>query len=289
MKNFSLISHQDSTEMVYYENHHITAVSYVPLDKGECITKSHLTHHIVMFVLKGSVEISCKHYEKEVIHKDHMTFLSKGGYMQVMALDEDAGLLFFGFDEITIRTNQSLIDYFSIHGNKHDYEYNSLPIKPSMKQIVDRIFTELRRGKIKDSIICQAWNIELFITFVHYYTKKEVTDFFRPLVSTNIDFKDFVENNYLEVQGQVDKLIRYSGMSAHLFKKAFLREFGMMPKAWLNQRFMQDIKHFAAQPAATTTYVASKLHITDVRLCQLCRKMFACTPQQLIVSLREES
>ena len=52
MKNFSLISHSDSVELVYNENHHVTGVCYIPIDRGESILKSHLSHHFVVFVLK---------------------------------------------------------------------------------------------------------------------------------------------------------------------------------------------------------------------------------------------
>ena len=137
-------------------------------------------------------------------------------------------------------------------------------------------------GKIKNAEICQAWNVELFITFITYYTKTQVTEFFRPLMSTEINFKDFIENNYMEVYGNVEKMIQYSGMSEHNFNRRFREEYGMPPKAWMTERFKKDILHYASLPNATTSFVASKLHITDVRLCQLTRKYYDLTPQQLI-------
>ena len=33
MKNYSLISHEDSTELVYKDNNHVTGVSFLPLDE----------------------------------------------------------------------------------------------------------------------------------------------------------------------------------------------------------------------------------------------------------------
>ena len=53
MKNYSLIAHEDSTELVYNDNSHVTGVCYIPLDKGESILKSHLYHHFVIFILKA--------------------------------------------------------------------------------------------------------------------------------------------------------------------------------------------------------------------------------------------
>ena len=282
MKNYSLISHEDSTELVYKDNNHVTGVSFLPLDKNESVIKSQLQHHFVVFVLKGQVEISCKLYDNKTVKEGNMTFLSKGGFLQITAVGKNASLLFFGFNEVTIRTSESLMDFFQIHGNQKQYIHNTLPIKASMKSIVDLIVSEVRKGKIKNAEICQAWNVELFITFITYYTKTQVTEFFRPLVSTEINFRDFIENNYVEVEGNVEKLIQYSGMTEKPFMKAFKKEFGTTPKTWMTQRFKHDIEHYCSRPNATTTFVASKLRITDVRLCQLTRKYYNCTPKELI-------
>ena len=287
MKNYSLISHRDSTELVYQDNNHITGVSYIPLDKGESIIKPHLSHHFVVFVLKGKVEMSCKDFKDKIVNEGHMTFLSKGGFLKVCAHDVNSSLLFFGFDEVTVRTSETLMNFLTAHGNLKGHSHNTLPVKADMKQIVDRIVTQLRRGRMKHPIICQAWNTELFITFISYYTESQITEFFRPIISTDINFRDFIENNYVEVDGNVEKLIKFSGMPAHVFGKKFKEMFGTTPKVWMTERFKQDLKFYASQPNATTSFVASKLRITDVRLCQLTKKFYNRTPQQIIESLRD--
>ena len=286
MKNYSLIAHQDSTELVYNDNNHVTGVSYIPLEKGESILKSHLDHHFVIFILKGKAVISCKHYTSKIVSQDHMTFVSKGGFLEITAHGINTSFLIFGFDEITIRTSESLMDFFSTHGNRKHYVHNTLPVKADMKQIVDRIVSQLRKGRMKNPEICLAWNLELFFTFITYYTKTQVTDFFRPLVSTDMSFRDFVENNYMEVEGNAEKLIQYSGMKRHIFIKEFKQEFGTTPKEWLTQKFRQNLEYYASRPNATTTFVASKLKLTVTRLCQLTRKYYNLTPQELIKASR---
>ena len=157
MKNFSLISHKDSVELIYNENNHITGVTYIPIDKGESIAKPHLSHHFVVFVLKGKVEISCKDFTEKTISAGHMTFISKGGFLQVTAHAANSSVLFFGFDEITIRTDKSLMDFIAAHASKDLYTHNTLPVKADMQHIVDRMVTQVRKGKIKHGAICQAW------------------------------------------------------------------------------------------------------------------------------------
>lgn len=282
MKNYSLIAHEDSTELVYNDNNHVTGVCYLPLEQGESIYKSLLTNHFVIFVLKGKIDVTCKYYSGKIVSEGHMVFIAKGENLEFTAHGVNSSLLIFGFDEVTIRTSSSLMDFFTTHGNLKEYVHNTLPIKADMKQIVDRIVTQVRKGKMKSAEICIAWNMELFFTFITYYTKSQVTEFFRPLVSTEISFRDFVENNYMEVEGNVEKLIQYSGMKRGIFIKTFKQEFGTTPKEWMNERFKRHIEHFAALPKITPLILAKKLGLTKVRLCQLTRKYYNLTPGQLI-------
>ena len=289
MKNYTLIAHEDSTELVYNDNNHVTGVCYLPLDSGETIMKSHLSHHFVIFVLKGTIAVTCKYYSSEIVESGNMVFIAKGDILEFHAYGTDASLLIFGFDEITIRTSNSLMDFFTLHGNLKEYVHNTLPIKEDMKQIVDRIVTQVRKGKMKSPEICLAWNMELFFTFISYYTKTEVTEFFRPLVSTDISFRDFVENNWAEVEGNAEKLIQYSGMKRGIFIRRFKAEFGTTPKEWMTERFKSQMEHYAALPKITPLVLATKLGLSKVRLCQLTRKYYNLTPGELIRKYQQSS
>ena len=286
MKKSNLINHPDSIELVFDENGHIIGTAYVPMTSNDIIVKNNLTHHFVIFVLRGEIELTCKHYEVKTVKAGNMTFISKGGFLQVQSQEVNSSVLFFAFDEITIRTSESLMDFFSSHGNLSGYVHNPLPVNLSMKHIVDKITIQLRKGRIKNPVICQAWHTELFITFISYYTKTQVMEFFRPLLSTNINFRDFVENNYMEVNGSVEKFIRFSGMTQYSFMKKFKEEFGVTPKVWMAGKFKEELEYFSSLPNATTSFVASKLGITDVRLCQLTRKIYGVTPQKLIDGMK---
>ena len=43
MKNFSLVSHEDCTELVYNENNYVTGVCYLLIDRGESIMNYNCT------------------------------------------------------------------------------------------------------------------------------------------------------------------------------------------------------------------------------------------------------
>ena len=163
MKRSNLIPYKECSELVYRENNHITGVSYVSLTKGRPIRRTHLTQHFVLFVLKGQIEVSCRHYEGRNVSEGHMIFLSRAGYMHVSATEEDSALLFFGFDEITIRTNESLMDFLTSHGNLKAHSNNALPVKKDMMDIVDRF---------------AAKEIQFKVMAVSGMGKKEINSFF---------------------------------------------------------------------------------------------------------------
>lgn len=49
----------------------------------------------------------------------------------------------------------------------------------------------------------------------------------------------FVENNFPEVDGKAEKLVRYSGMKRGVFIKPFRPGFGTVTKDWMNEGFIR--------------------------------------------------
>ena len=68
MRNFHIISHQDCIELTHNENGRLTGASYLPIDKNENIIEPFLQHHIVIFVLKGKIEITWTNSSEKAIY-----------------------------------------------------------------------------------------------------------------------------------------------------------------------------------------------------------------------------
>ena len=105
MRNFHIISHMDSIELAHNENGRITGASYISLDRYETVTDPFLQHHVVLFVIKGDIDLTCKHYSEKTVREGSMTFLSRGGLLHIKAGNARTSLLVFGFDEVAIRTS----------------------------------------------------------------------------------------------------------------------------------------------------------------------------------------
>ena len=85
-----------------------------------------------------------------------------------------------------------------------------------------------------------------------------------------------------ECKAQAEKLIAFSGLSRSMFLKKFKEEFGTTPKAWMTEKFKKELEFYASRPNMKTSHLASLLRMSDVRLCQISRRLYGCSPQQLI-------
>lgn len=152
----------------------------------------------------------------------------------VLKAISDANILLFGFTTTIIHSDQELLEYFCTNAGKKDYSFNTLPICKAMNDLLLLIASQLHEKKLKHSGICHVWNTYFFHILIAYYKKNSITAFLRPIISGGADFKSFIENNFLEAEGNVSRLIILSGLSAMTFKTRFKAIYGMTAKCWLD-------------------------------------------------------
>ena len=52
----------------------------------------------------------------------------------------------------------------------------------------------------------------------------------------------------------------------------------------MTEKFKKKLEFYASRPNMKTSHMASLLRMSDVRLCQITRRLYGCSPQQLIES-----
>ncbi len=92
------------------------------------------------------------------------------------------------------------------------------------------------------------------------------------MMSTRVDFRSFIENNFFEAGGNVSKQLALSGMTECRFRKKMIEEFGANPKEWLTEKMKTHIKSLAKMKHTTPAEIA--------------RKHFGCTATQLIAMVQ---
>ena len=272
---------RNATQMASRVNDHETGFADILIHKEEVYADLNTNHYYIVMIISGEVNASCKLYKNKLIKSGTMAFIPRGSKMVIRAL-VDTNILLFGFTTTIIRTDNEMLEYFCTHAGKKDYTFNTLPICSAMSDFLKLIGAQIHEKKLKHSGICHVWNTYFFHMMVAYYNKDEITAFMRPIISGGADFKSFIENNYLEADGNVSKLITLSGLSVMTFKTRFKATYGMTAKQWLDQRLKEQILGYATERNVGPSHIAHQLLMTPQRFNRLCHRLWGVTGSELI-------
>ena len=168
--------------------------------------------------MEGSIDVGCSLYSKQLVREGEIFFIPKDSAYTIKSHTKRSKALFFAFDTTMIKMDTPLFNYFVKNVSKKPYEFNTLPINEQMRKVLDMILSQITHSKkMKIKQVCTSWNMTIFVTFATFYKRNELLEFFRPIMSTTTDFRSFVENNFLEAEGNVSKLRKLSGLSRHIF------------------------------------------------------------------------
>ena len=281
IQSIEITKWRNATQMASRVNDHETGFADILIHKEEVYADLNTNHYYIVMIISGEVNASCKLYKNKLIKSGTMAFIPRGSKMVIRAL-VDTNILLFGFTTTIIRTDNEMLEYFCTHAGKKDYTFNTLPICSAMSEFLKLIGAQIHEKKLKHSGICHVWNTYFFHMMVAYYNKDEITAFMRPIISGGADFKSFIENNYLEADGNVSKLITLSGLSVMTFKTRFKATYGMTAKQWLDQRLKEQILGYATERNVGPSHIAHQMLMTPQRFNRLCHRLWGVTGSELI-------
>lgn len=281
IQSIEITKWRNATQMASRVNDHETGFADILIQKEEVYADLNTNHYYIVMIISGEVNASCKLYKNKLIKSGTMAFIPRGSKMVIRAL-VDTNILLFGFTTTIIRTDNEMLEYFCTHAGKKDYTFNTLPICSAMSDFLKLIGAQIHEKKLKHSGICHVWNTYFFHMMVAYYNKDEITAFMRPIISGGADFKSFIENNYLEADGNVSKLITLSGLSVMTFKTRFKATYGMTAKQWLDQRLKEQILEYATERNVGPSHIAHQMLMTPQRFNRLCHRLWGVTGSELI-------
>ena len=281
IQSIEITTWRNATQMASRVNDHETGFADILIQKEEVYADLNTNHYYIVMIISGEVNASCKLYKNKLIKSGTMAFIPRGSKMVIRAL-VDTNILLFGFTTTIIRTDNEMLEYFCTHAGKKDYTFNTLPICSAMSDFLKLIGAQIHEKKLKHSGICHVWNTYFFHMMVAYYNKDEITAFMRPIISGGADFKSFIENNYLEADGNVSKLITLSGLSVMTFKTRFKATYGMTAKQWLDQRLKEQILEYATERNVGPSHIAHQMLMTPQRFNRLCHRLWGVTGSELI-------
>lgn len=270
-------------ELVHNDHGLVTGFSLRSFKMETAVMDHHSNHYYIVYLLEGSIDVSCSLYSKQLVREAEIAFIPKDSAYTIKSHTKRSKALFFAFDTTLIKMDAPLFNYFVKNASKKPYEFNTLPINEQMRKVLDMILSQMTHSKkVKITQVCTSWNMTIFVTFATFYKRNELLEFFRPIMSTTTDFRSFVENNFLEAEGNVSKLRKLSGLSRHIFEKNFKDVFGSAPKEWFHEQLRKRILSLAKKKDLRPMELARELNVNIHRLAQITRLHFDCTPSELI-------
>ena len=280
-KPIKIVRWKGAAQMASRMNGHETGFAHIKIAQGEHYRDASAKHYYIIAVKYGAIQLTTRLYKDKIIGGYTMALAPKSGILEFTAL-EDTEVIMFAFTTTIIRTDDDMLRYFCSQAAKRCYTFTTLPLCDAMADFAAMITRQLQERKMKNSGVAQAWNSYFFHIMQSYYRKDEVAAFMRPIISGAVDFKAFVENNYLEADGNVAQLAALSGMSYDSFQDKFVRIYGTTAKQWLDERARQQLTTLAQTPHMTPQEMAAAMRCTPQKLNTLCQRYWGMAPGALI-------
>jgi AraC-like DNA-binding protein len=268
---------------LFYLEEHLACSNYVSdynvgfkhyhIPEGEYFVSSHSDYNCLFFFIEGDINLSFESQDYEIKKNTIGFFPKSSGYKIYAKSDSDIIINYFS-KPIDLCEKLALENLATFLGKKSHNPI--LKMKPALKTFLNSLLFYLNEG-----ISCKHFHEikqkELFFILRFFYTKEEVAGLFAPIISQNLDFKNIVLSNYLNINS-VKELANVCNYSLSSFNRNFKSNFNENPYIWLqNQKlkyitgklsnknipFSQIIDEFGfSSPAHFTIYCKKHLQVT---------------------------
>lgn len=261
-----------------YDNSSRPVAEALNLRKGVNIDIN-IAHTTIVFITEGRIDL----YYEDICGmemKSGQIMLFPVGIKLRIAPQKDALIFVLRIkNEIQICDKYTLENLFS-QTDRDSIKHTPLSINKKIEQYLDH-FT----GCINDGLrCCRYFDIkiaELFFLLRGYYTKDELAGFFRPLLSADAVFTDFVWRNYRNARN-VSELAEMSNYGLSTFKAKFRKIFGVPALQWLNEQKSKNIYHELNCSNKSLKQISSDHHFSSVsHLNTFCKEKLGSTPGKI--------
>ena len=123
---------------------------------------------------------------------------------------------------------------------------------------------------------------EFFFLLRGFYNKKEIATLFHPIIGKQLEFRDFVMQNYSRVNN-LDELITLSNIGRTSFFIKFKEEFGITAKQWMMKQLKVRILGKVIEPGICVKQLMEVCNFeSQAQLYRYFKQHFRRTPKQLI-------
>jgi AraC-like DNA-binding protein len=185
------------------------------------------------------------------------------------------------FDAETLLSKQALIYELIPLCNNNQEIFAKLSINKSIMSYLNLLQIYIK-DEIDSSYFLDLKRQELFTLLFIYYSKMELAQFLCFIVSENIQFKEFVMNNYRNVKN-VQELAALANYSTSGFIKKFQRSFNDSPYGWMQKQRAKQILVEIKQGAKSLQEIAVEYRFSSYQhFSNFCKKQLGFPPTKII-------
>ena len=235
---------------------------------------------VLLFMLSGEVLITCNGYKGKLHKAGEISLIPRNSCCFVRILKECTIISCSFVQNIDFCNRFSFNKLVDFIPDNYVYDFTLLPIRERIAE-----FLSLLQHCLDDKLECvhfhELMERELFIFFRAYYTKEELATFFYPLTGKDVDFKDFVLSNYMNISG-LNEFASQANMSLNTLKRRFQESFGQPAHKWITARKAEWIYKDILLTDKPFSEIGQEYGFRSATyFSEFCKKYFGKSPQLL--------
>jgi len=209
------------------------------LPKGYCIEKQLSPNPVIFFVITGSLCFKMDNVEEtHTVSHNEMFMALIDNFYEIIIL-EQAHLIVCHVPMEAWCAEQKWIEALVPDDSNVSEEFFKLRINKMLVRYLFLLDHYLKEG-IHSQHFFDLKRQELFFLLFYYYSTSDLAQFFRRIISKDMQFKKLVVSNYLRAKN-VQELAKLANYSTSGFIKKFQRCFNDSPYQWMQKQKAKQI------------------------------------------------
>lgn len=256
------------------------------LPAGQGLDALNLPRTHIVFVRSGVVEVDYNQHKRLCTRAGEMVFLPCSADCRVQAVGQ-AEVLILGYDNHLEMCVKLMLEQLEPFLRSVQYEFRPLHVCRALGSVLDAV-----EGYLRDGIDCihlyELKQQEITYIFRHYYSLTDKLMFFYPMIGKDIDFRNLVLSNYMQVH-TAEELAEACGYGTKNFHRVFQDHFGDSPYHWMQQQWAYHIHGRLLDPRIPIKSIAREFGFsTQSHLTSYCKRFLCATPMQIRESIQKE-
>lgn len=234
-----------------------------------------MNQNSILFLIKGKMLINSVEYPGVILNEGQFSLQAIGSEVEVKAI-EASEYIVYNFDEpaVLCETRFSKI-----------MEYTTVPVTYSPMTMCKplSLFIEGLSFYLDDNMICgkllASKSRELAYLLTSYYSLKELSSFYYPILAYRNTFKYFITQNYLKARS-VEELASLSGLSVPSFRRMFKATFDEPAYQWMLKQKQKEILSDLENSSLSISEICYKYNFETLsHFSHFCKSNFGKSPR----------